>query len=69
MVAEDRITRDDLEAKFRELEGEATETAESAKSYVIAIGAAVVVGIVAVAFVMGKRRGRKKTTVVEIRRI
>jgi hypothetical protein len=66
---EDKITRDDLESKFRELQGEATSTAEQAKSYAIAVGAVVIVGIAAVAFVLGRRKGKKKTTVVEIRRI
>lgn len=69
MAAADRITRQDLEDKFRELEGEATSTAEQAKSYVLAAAAVAVVAVAAVAFVMGRRRGRKKTTVVEIRRI
>jgi hypothetical protein len=64
-----KITRDDLEGKFRELQGEATETVDEAKSYVIAAAAVIVVGIVAVGFILGRRRGRKRTTVVEIRRI
>lgn len=64
-----RVTRDDLEAKFRELEGEANETAQQARSYALAAAAVVVVGVAAVAFVLGRRKGRKKTTVVEIRRI
>lgn len=69
MAATDRITRDDLESKFRELEGEATSTAEQAKSYAIAAAAITVVAVVAVAFVLGRRKGRKRTTVVEIKRI
>ena len=69
MAVTDRITRDDLESKFRELEGEATSTAEQAKSYAIAAAAIAVVAVVTVAFVLGRRKGRKKTTVVEIKRI
>jgi hypothetical protein len=64
-----KVTQQDLEDKFRELQGEATSTAEQAKSYAIAAAAVVVIGIAAVAFVMGRRKGRKKTTVVEIKRI
>lgn len=63
------ITRDDLEAKFRELEGEASSTAQQARSYVIAAAAVAVVAIAGVGFVLGRRRGRKQTTVVEIKRI
>lgn len=68
-MSADRVTRADLEAKFRELEGEANETAQQARSYALAAAAVVVVGVAAVAFVLGRRKGRKKTTVVEIRRI
>lgn len=68
-MSAERVTRADLEAKFRELEGEANETAQQARSYALAAAAVVVVGVAAVAFVLGRRKGRKKTTVVEIRRI
>lgn len=64
-----KISRDDLEGKFRELQGDVVETTNEAKSYVIAAAAVVLVGVVAVTFIMGRRRGRKRTTVVEIRRI
>ena len=64
-----KITRDDLETKFRELQGDVVETTDQAKSYAIAVAAVVVVGIVAVSFVLGRRRGRKRSTIVEIKRI
>jgi hypothetical protein len=64
-----RIERADLEAKFRELQGDVQETAEEAKSYVLVAAAVVVVGIAAVTFVLGRRRGRKRSTIVEIRRV
>lgn len=65
----DKITRDDLEAKFRELADDVEETTESAKSYVAAVAATAAVVIFVVAFGAGRRRGRKRSTVVEIRRI
>ena len=68
MVAE-RVTRDDIEAKLRELRGEVDDQVTTAKPYALAAGAAVVVAVVAVAFLLGKRRGRKRSTVVEIRRV
>jgi len=67
--ARDRITRDDLESKFRELAGDVDETTATVKSYALAAAAVVVVGIVAIAFMAGRRKGRAKTTVVEIKRI
>jgi hypothetical protein len=69
VTAAARITRDDLESKFRELEGETQSTAQQAKSYALAAAAVAVVGIAAVAFLMGRRKGKKRTTVVEIKRI
>jgi hypothetical protein len=63
------IQRDDLEAKMRELQGEVDETARSATSTLVTVGAVVAVGIIAVAFLWGRRRGKKRTTIVEVRRI
>ena len=63
------ITKADLESKLRELQGGVDETRESAMSTIITVGAVVAVGVVAVAFLMGRRRGKKRSTVVEVRRI
>lgn len=63
------ISRDDIEAKFRELQGEVDDTVEQTMGVAVIAGVAVVVGVVLVAFALGRRRGRKRTTVVEIRRI
>ncbi len=64
-----RITPDDIEAKFRELQGDVEETKESARNYAVVAGAVAVVAVVAIAFFLGKRRGRKKNTIVEVRRL
>lgn len=63
------ITRNTLEAKFRELEGNVSDTRESATSTLIAVGAVVAVGVVAIAFLAGRRRGKRRSTVVEVRRL
>lgn len=63
------ISRAEVEAKLREIRGEVDATAESAKGAVVAaavVGAVVVIGL---AYVLGRRRGKKKTTVVEVRRV
>jgi hypothetical protein len=64
-----KITRDDIEAKMRELQGEVDENIESAKSVVVpvAIGAGVL--LVLLAFLLGRRKGRKRQLVLEIKRI
>jgi hypothetical protein len=64
-----RITRGDIESKLREMQGEVQETAEAAKVPIMAIAAGVVAVVVVAAFLLGKRRGRRRSTVVEIRRV
>ncbi len=64
-----KITPADLEAKFRELQEEGDEATDTAKSYLLAGVAAVGIVIFVIAFSAGRRRGKKKSTVVEIRRI
>jgi hypothetical protein len=67
--ARDRITRDDLEDKFRELEGGTRDQVESARSTVVtAVGVAALI-LLLLAFLLGTRKGRKRSTVVEIRRV
>lgn len=63
------ITRNHLESKLRELEGEVRDTKESAAATLLTVGAVVAVGVIAIAFLAGRRKGKKRTTVVEVRRI
>ncbi len=64
-----RISRDDIEAKFREVQGEVDIIEDDARNYLGIAAIVVVVSVVAVAFVLGRRRGRSGRTVVEIRRV
>ena len=64
-----RITRADIEAKLKEMRGEVQETAEAAKVPILAVAGGVAAVVVIMAFLLGKRRGRRKSTVVEIRRV
>jgi ABC-type tungstate transport system substrate-binding protein len=63
------ITRDHIEDRFRsiqtEIEGVETET----RSYATIAVAAVAVTVVVLVFALGSRRGRKRRTFVEIRRV
>lgn len=63
------ITREHIEAKFRDIAGEVESVEEGARSYVGFAVAAVAVTLVVVAFALGSRRGRRRRTVVEIRRL
>jgi len=63
------VTRADIEAKLAQIKGvtdDTTEVAEgAAKTGLVFAGIAVVL----LAFLLGRRRGRKKSTIVEVRRI
>jgi hypothetical protein len=65
----DRITRDDIESKFRELQGEVDVVTDDVRSYAATVGAVIVVVVVVGAFWIGRRRGRRTQTIVEIRRV
>jgi len=64
-----RITRADIEGRLRDMRGDVEETTEAAKTPIMAIAGGVVVAVVLIAFMLGKRRGRRRSTVVEIRRV
>ncbi len=63
------LTRDDIEAKFRELNGEVGDEVESSKAQASTVAAAVVVLVVAIAFLAGRRRGRRRSAVIEVVRV
>lgn len=63
------ITRDDIEARFRELNGEVTTEVSQARSTIVPIVVGVALAVVTVAFLAGKRRGRKRSAVIEVRRL
>lgn len=64
-----RITRDDIEAKLREAVDSTRQEVASAKTTLIVVGTVVLLVVTGLAFFLGGRRGRKQTTVVEIRRV
>ena len=68
-MAQQRITRDDLEAKFKALQddvqGKVTDKKQTIQTAAIAGG----VLLLPIFFFLGKRSGKKKTTFVEIRRV
>ena len=62
------ITRDDIEAKAQEIVGVVDQTRESVQDKAM-IGAVVVAVIVTAAFVIGRRRGNRNKTVVEVYKV
>jgi hypothetical protein len=68
-AAQQRITRDDIEAKFREIKGDVDSTAERAKPLGLVALVAIVLGVIGLAYLTGRRKERKRRTVVEIKRV
>lgn len=64
-----RVSRSDLEAKFREVQTELASGAENAKNKVVVVGGVLMVVLMVLAFLLGRRGGKKKSTIVEIRRL
>ena len=68
-VAEQKkITKEDIEDKFRELTGDVEDRAEAVLGTAATVGAVVAVVVVLGVFLFGRSRGRKKTTMIEVRR-
>ena len=62
------VSRDDIQAKAQELIGAVDDTANAIQNK--AVMAAVAVGVVvAAAFIIGRRRGKRNKTVVEVYRV
>jgi hypothetical protein len=64
-----RITRDDIESKLRQIRGEVDEVGAASKGYVLAAGVVAMAVVVAGAYLLGRRKGKKRATIVEIRRV
>jgi hypothetical protein len=63
-----RIELTDIRSKLGELQGEVDSTTDTAKPLLTYAAVAGVVILVVGAFVLGRKRGRRKSTWVEIRR-
>jgi hypothetical protein len=63
------ITRADLEAKLGQIRDATDSGAGSARGVGVAVGVAVVAVVVVAAYFFGNRRGKKRRTIVEVRRV
>lgn len=64
-----KISKDDLQDKFVELQGNIDNAATSAKDIGKKVGIIALVLILIIAFILGRKRGAAAKTVVEIRRL
>jgi hypothetical protein len=63
------ITRGDLEAKLRQVSGDVTDTVDAVKPQLFGGAAAAAILALVVVYLFGRRRGRKRSAIVEIRRV
>ena len=68
-LGREEIDKGDIKAKFEELKDSLGHTAESARTPMLTAGIAILVVLVVLAFLVGRRRGRASRTVVEVRRV
>ena len=64
-----RITKADIEAKLRAIRDDIEPVGEQAKGGLMAVAPVVVAIVVIGAYILGKRSGKKRRAVIEIRRL
>jgi hypothetical protein len=68
-TAEPRVTRADIEAKLRQIQGDVETGMEAGRELGGMTALAGVVVALGLVYLLGRRHGRKKRTIVEIKRI
>jgi hypothetical protein len=63
-----RISRDDIKAKLGDLQGDALEQVDGAKNQLLAVGAGVALVVLILAFLLGRRGGKRSSAIIEVRR-
>ena len=69
MTDHTRITPRDIESKFREIQEQVDHVAEEGKQRLAPIAIAAGVALVVVVYLVGRRSGKRRSTVVQIRRL
>ena len=68
-MAQRQITRGDLERKFRDIQDDVQGKVDDKKSTIKSAAIAGGIVVLLLMYLLGRRSGRKKTTLVEIRRV
>jgi hypothetical protein len=69
MAEDKRITRNDLESRFREIKDGVDQQAFAAKNKAVPVAVGLGVVVLVLVYIIGKRVGRKTSSIVEIRRL
>jgi hypothetical protein len=68
MSATEKVTPEDIKSKLTEIQSGATEQVESARNQLLAAGALVALALLIIAFLLGRRGGKRASAVIEVRR-
>lgn len=68
-MTETRITRDDLERKFRAVQDDLQGKVDRKRPTIAAMAGGTALVLIVIFFLLGRRSGKKRTTLVEIRRV
>jgi uncharacterized protein YoxC len=68
MTADKRISRDDLERRFKSLQDDLQGKVDNRKQTLLTLVGGVAVAVVVVSYLFGRRRGTRRATRVEFRR-
>lgn len=68
-ITKQPITKADIEKKLAEIGGEVDEQVANTRHIAVTAAAVVIAVVIAGVFLLGRRRGSKLTTIVEIRRV
>ncbi len=64
-----KVSRDDLERSFRSLQDGMKGKVDDKRSTVVTVATVAGIVVVLLVFLLGRRSGKRKTTLVEIRRV
>jgi len=68
-TAHDDVSKDDLRATLQSFQDGSRGQVEDRRSMLFTVGVVVAVSLVVVAYLLGRRGGRKRSTLVELRRL
>lgn len=68
-MSQSKITRDHLEERFAAFQGNVENRVQDRKQTIMAVAGGVGLVLLILFFLLGRRSGKKKTTIVEIRRV
>ena len=64
----ERVSRHDIENKLRALQGDVQGKVDDRRSSLMVVAGGVGIALVIVFFLLGRRSGRRRSTIVEVRR-